>query len=52
VIKGMRMKWVRHASHVRDKRNAYKILMESLRGINYLGDVDISGRIILSCVSG
>jgi hypothetical protein len=28
------------------KRNAVTILMESLKGRNYLGDVDISGSII------
>jgi hypothetical protein len=34
-----------------EKRNAIKILMESLKGRNYLGDVDMSGRIILSRIS-
>jgi hypothetical protein len=42
---------VRHATHVREKRNAIKILMKILKGRSYFGDVDISGRIILSHVS-
>lgn len=32
---------------MRKESNAIKILMESLKGRNYLGDVDIGGRIIL-----
>jgi hypothetical protein len=41
------MGWAGHLAHMGEMRNAYKILLENLKEINHLGDVDTDRKTIL-----
>jgi hypothetical protein len=47
VIKSRRVRWMGHDAHMREMRNAYRILVRNLKGRKHLEDLGIGGRIIL-----
>jgi hypothetical protein len=47
VIESRRMGWAGHVARIGEIRNLYGVLPESLKGIVYLGDLGVDGRIIL-----
>jgi hypothetical protein len=42
------MRWMRHVACIREKRNAYRVLM--LEAVRQHGRSGIDGRIILKCI--
>jgi hypothetical protein len=51
VIKGRRMIWAVHVSHIGDKRGAYRVLVRRPDGKRPLGRPRLEGRIILKWIS-
>jgi hypothetical protein len=47
VIKSRNKRCAEHIARTGETRNAYKILAKNLKGKDYLGDIDVDGRIIL-----
>jgi hypothetical protein len=47
VIKSKRMKWVEHVGRMEEMRNACTVLVRRPEGKNYLGDLDVDGRIVV-----
>jgi hypothetical protein len=39
-----RMRWAGHVAHMGKVRNANRIMIENLKGRDYLGDTDVDGR--------
>jgi hypothetical protein len=50
MIKSRNMRWAGHIARMRDKRNAYRILVGKPERKSPLGNLDIGGRIILNCI--
>jgi hypothetical protein len=51
VIKSRRVRWVVHAAHMGEIRNAYSIFwLENLKGRDHSKDLGIYGKIILSWI--
>jgi hypothetical protein len=47
MIKSRRMRWIGHVGHIREPRNAYRILVGKPEGKKPLGRPKVGGRIIL-----
>jgi hypothetical protein len=50
IIKSRRMIWAGHVARMGEIRNAYKVLVENLKGRDHSEDVGIDGRIILEWI--
>jgi hypothetical protein len=50
IIKASRMRWQRHASSMKEIKNAHKILVEKSDLKGYLGDLSVDGSLILKCI--
>jgi hypothetical protein len=50
VIKSRRIRWVGHVACMREKRGAYRVLVEKYEGKNHLEDPVLDGRIILKSI--
>jgi hypothetical protein len=46
IIKSRRMRWAGHEARVREKRNAYRILVGKPEGKRLLGRPNVGGRVI------
>jgi hypothetical protein len=44
------MRWAEHVVCIREMRNAYKILVETLMGRDHSEDIGIDGKVILNRV--
>jgi hypothetical protein len=49
VMKLKSMRWVGHAAHIGQMRNAYKIIVSELKRKNDLIDLEVDWRVILKC---
>jgi hypothetical protein len=47
MIKSRRMRWARHVARMGEMRNAYKILVEILKGKAHAEDLGVDGKITL-----
>jgi hypothetical protein len=47
VIKSRRMRWAGHTACMEEVRNDTKSLSEQLKGMDYLDDLGVAGRVIL-----
>jgi hypothetical protein len=46
IIKSRRMGWAGHVWHMEERKNAYRVLVESLKERDHYEDTDVGGRII------
>ena len=50
VIKSRRVSWAGPQARMRERRNAYVVLVGRTEGKSHMADVDVDGRIILKCI--
>jgi hypothetical protein len=50
IIKSRRMRWAGHIACIEEMGNAYKMLVSNLMESDYLEDLGIAGRMILSWI--
>jgi hypothetical protein len=52
VIKSRRMRWVGHVARIGEGRGVYRVLVRRPESKRPLADLDLGGRITLSCTFG
>jgi hypothetical protein len=50
VLSLKRLRWLGHSARILELRYTYSTFTDYLKGIEYFGDVDVSGKITEKCV--